>query len=85
MVHTARPGATIHRMTAALLDEIKSLSARERLDLIEEIWESIRTADEVPVPQSHQEELDRRLDALATDASPGDSWANVRERVRGSR
>ena len=72
-------------MKAALLDEIQSLSARERLELLEEIWESIRTVDEVPVRESHREELDRRLDALATNPSAGDDWSNVRERVRGSR
>ena len=50
-------------MTAkALLDEILRLSAEDRLELIEEIWDSLAAdAEQVPVPRWHRSELDRRL------------------------
>ena len=42
--------------------EIAKLSAPEKILLVEDLWDSI-SADEfaVPVPQSHIDELDRRL------------------------
>ena len=44
------------------IPEIAQLSVPEKILFVEDLWDSI-TADEasVPVPQSHQEELDRRL------------------------
>jgi putative addiction module component (TIGR02574 family) len=46
----------------ALLDEILHLPAADRLRLVEDIWESLTTSPaEVPVPDWHREELDRRL------------------------
>lgn len=44
------------------IPEIDSLSTSEKILLVEDLWDRI-TVDEssVPVPQSHKEELDRRL------------------------
>jgi len=46
------------------LPEIARLSTSEKILLVEELWDSI-AADEasVPVPQSHKDELDRRLES----------------------
>jgi putative addiction module component (TIGR02574 family) len=46
----------------ALLDEILRLPVEERLNLLEQVWDSV-AADpaKVPVPEWHLEELDRRL------------------------
>jgi putative addiction module component (TIGR02574 family) len=48
-----------------------------------EIWETLAPLDELEIPESHREELDRRL-ALA-DANPaaGRLWEEVRARLRG--
>jgi putative addiction module component (TIGR02574 family) len=49
---------------------IKQLSVAERLDLISELWDSIPdSVDELPIPEWHREELERRL--AAADANPG--------------
>lgn len=58
-------------MRAKDIPEINKLSIAEKILLIEELWESI-TRDEanVPVPQSHIEELERRLRRYI--ANPGD-------------
>jgi putative addiction module component (TIGR02574 family) len=46
----------------ALLSEILDLPAAERLQLVEDIWDSLTTSvSELPVPDWHREELDRRL------------------------
>src|SRR5256885_7744984 len=46
-----------------LRDEILQLPATERLKLLEEIWDSLAaTPEEVPIPDWHRAELDRRLD-----------------------
>ena len=45
---------------------IKQLSVAERLDLISELWDSIPDSlEELPIPDWHREELERRL-ALRT-------------------
>ena len=65
----------------ALLDEILRLPASERLQLVEEIWDSlVATPEDVPVPDWHKAELDRRLDN--PEPGPGLSWDEVRAKFR---
>ena len=65
----------------ALRDEILQLPPSERLKLLEEIWDSLATAPEdVPIPDWHKAELDRRLDHPAS--GPGKSWDEVRAKLR---
>lgn len=46
----------------ALLAEIMDLPATERLRLVEDIWDSLAASvNDLPVPDWHREELDRRL------------------------
>jgi putative addiction module component (TIGR02574 family) len=68
-------------MTKALLREILCLPVGERIELVEEIWDSIAaTPEAVPVPETHKAELDRRLDRPSSD--PSESWEDVRARLR---
>lgn len=47
---------------AALLDQILDVPPAERLRLVEDIWDSLAVSvEDVPVPQWHRDELDRRL------------------------
>jgi putative addiction module component (TIGR02574 family) len=62
---------------------IDQLSADDRLRLIEEIWDSLCPADQLGIPVSHREELDRRIAAADADPSGGSSWEAVRMRLRG--
>jgi len=62
---------------------IKQLSVAERLDLIGVLWDSIPDSlEELPVPEWHREELERRL--IAADADPDGAipWEEVRQRLR---
>ena len=62
-----------------LRDEILQLTPDQRLELVEDIWDSL-TPDQVPLPEWHKLELDRRLD----HPEPGvrKSWEEVRGSLR---
>ena len=64
----------------ALRQEILQLPPAERMELVEEIWDSLAvTPEAVPVPDWHRAELDRRLDAPASapDLSPEELRARL--------
>jgi putative addiction module component (TIGR02574 family) len=62
---------------------INRLSLAERILLVEEIWDSIAAeAEALEVPQSHKDELDRRLAAFHADPQAGSSWEDVKSRLR---
>ncbi|MFX0102050.1 MAG: addiction module protein [Candidatus Hodarchaeota archaeon] len=49
------------------LPEISKLSIPEKILLVEDIWDSIiPDASEIPVPESHKEELNRRIETLGS-------------------
>ena len=69
------------RVTAKSLG-IDQLSLAERILLVEEIWDSIASEEEsLDVPQSHKDELDRRLASYHADPSAGSSWEDVKARL----
>ena len=67
----------------ALLAEILRLPPEERIALLGEAWDAIAaTPADVPIPEWHVQELERRL------ATPGPqfvSWEDVRSRLRGAK
>jgi putative addiction module component (TIGR02574 family) len=66
---------------SALLDEILRLPADQRLKLVEDIWDSLAASpSEVPVPQWHRDELDRRLADSSEQATI--TWDDVQSRLK---
>jgi len=64
----------------ALRDQILQLPPSERLQLLGDIWDSLAvTPEDVPLPDWHREELDRRLDNPAP--GPGLTWDDVRAKL----
>lgn len=66
--------------------EIRSLPVSQRLDLVEQIWDSIAEDQEIlELSDEQKAELDRRLDA--DDASPGrgEPWEVVKKRIMGEK
>ena len=62
---------------------IDQLSLAERILLVEEIWDSIAAEVEaLDIPQSHKEELDRRLAAYHANPHAGSSWQDVKTRLQ---
>ena len=63
--------------------EIQALSVTDRLQLLEEIWDSlIETPEAIPVTDAQRKELARRRRAHARNPSAAKSWAQVRARLR---
>lgn len=68
-------------MPTDLLEKALMLSVQERLQLAEEIWDSIATTrDAVPLAQAQIPELDRRNANL--EASPGTGLLSLRAGIR---
>ena len=48
--------------------DIIKLSTKEKISLVENLWDSIRSEiDSNPIPKSHEQELERREKTLNTD------------------
>jgi putative addiction module component (TIGR02574 family) len=73
-------------MANVSLAEILKLSVSERLQLTQDIWDSIAAQPEnVPVTKAQRDELDRRLKAMEADPDLGSSWEEVKARIRRSK
>jgi len=67
------------------LSDILQMSVAERIQLVEDIWDSIAAYPEsLPVTDAQKEELDRRLQAYAENPGEGVSWGELKEKVRKS-
>ena len=65
------------------LSEILQLSIAERIQLAEDIWDSVAAVPEaVAFTDEQREELDRRLAAYARNPEEGIAWHELKERVR---
>ena len=68
---------------AALREELLKLTAAERLELIEELWDSLDDQDEaLALTDAQREDLERRLAEADADPIGGSAWEEVRERIR---
>ncbi len=62
---------------------VNELSPAERLDLIEELWDSLSDrADDLPLTDAQRAELDRRLDDLEKSGPVGIPWEEVLQQIR---
>lgn len=68
---------------ATRIPNLDDYSTADRLRLIEELWDSLpQDLGTMDVPQSHKEELDRRLAAMQADPLAGSSWSEVKARLQ---
>jgi putative addiction module component (TIGR02574 family) len=66
--------------------DVLSLSVPERIQLVEDIWDSIaEVPEEVVLSDEQKAELDRRLEAYHQNPDEGSPWGMVRERIRSGR
>jgi len=66
------------------LESIERLNVAERIQLAEDIWDSIATRQQVlELPEAQRQELDARVEAHSRDASAGSPWAEVKARLKG--
>jgi putative addiction module component (TIGR02574 family) len=64
-----------------LSPELARLSPRQRLDLIEFLWESLDDED-VPVTDAQRAELDRRIAAFDQDREQSIPWNQLKAELR---
>ncbi len=65
------------------LANILHLSVAERIQLVEDIWDSIvAMPDSLPLTQTQREELDRRLGEYQQHPEANVSWEEVKGRIR---
>jgi putative addiction module component (TIGR02574 family) len=62
--------------------EISQLSVGERIQLAEDLWDSIlEQQDELPLSDAQKQELDRRLQRYQQDPTAGSTWEEVKQRL----
>lgn len=62
--------------------EIDRLTVPQRLELIDLLWDSISdSAEEMPLPEWHRQELERRLEAADAAPEAAIPWHQVRARL----
>ena len=64
------------------LSDILELSVAERIQLVEDIWDSIAAVPEaLPLTDTQRQELDRRLEAYAQNPREGIPWDELKKKV----
>ena len=69
-------------MATSTLD-FSYLTPDERLQLVEDLWDSLalETPEAVPVPEWHKREIERRLAAYRRDGDRGRPWREVLDEI----
>jgi putative addiction module component (TIGR02574 family) len=66
--------------------DISQLSIAERIQLAEDLWDSIlEQQDKLPLTPTQIQELDRRLENYQKNPTNGSSWEEVKKRLGFSR
>lgn len=64
--------------------DIADMPVEERLQLVNDIWDSIAELPEaVPVPDWHKEELKTCLEEYHKNPNDGSPWMEVKQRILG--
>jgi putative addiction module component (TIGR02574 family) len=73
-------------MSKFSLAELLELSIPERIQLVEDIWDSIAAIPEsVPLTKAQRDELDRRIEDHRAHPEESIPWETVKKRILGSR
>ncbi len=68
---------------STVLKHALSLSVDDRLELIEEIWDSlVDTPEAIPVTDAQRRELARRRQAHSRNPTAAKSWGKVRAKLQ---
>jgi putative addiction module component (TIGR02574 family) len=73
------------KMSHELREELSKLSIAERIELVQDLWDSIATdceRDPFPLTKAQREELERRVRELDEHPERAIPWDEVRERLR---
>lgn len=71
-------------MNAALTTEINRLTPTEKLQLVEELWDTLAAnPDQLPIPAWHAKLLDEDQAAYNAKPNEGSPWPEVKARITG--
>lgn len=63
--------------------ELLDLSVSERIQLVQDIWDSIAQVPEsVSLTEEEKAEIDRRLDEYHSNPDAGSPWSLIKERIK---
>lgn len=64
--------------------DIAGMPIQQRIQLVEDIWDSIAEMPEVvQIPEWHKKELEKRLEAYHANPDEGSPWQEVKKRILG--
>jgi putative addiction module component (TIGR02574 family) len=67
------------------LDQLRELPVSERIQLVEDLWDTIaEKPDDIRLSPAQKEELDRRLDRLEESPDEGTDWRELKTRILNS-
>jgi len=62
--------------------DFDALSVPERIQLVEDLWDSVAASvDEVPVSSAQRDEIDQRIAAHVLSPQPAKSWSDARKHI----
>jgi putative addiction module component (TIGR02574 family) len=71
-------------MSKVSLADVLELSVAERIQMVEDIWDSIAAMPKpLPPTQAQRDELDRRLEDYHQNPDEGSPWEEVKKRILG--
>jgi putative addiction module component (TIGR02574 family) len=69
-------------MMTSAIRELETLPIPERVQLVEDLWDSIaRSNAEIPIPQWQKDELARRKQSFLRDPNSGQPWDQVKQDI----
>jgi putative addiction module component (TIGR02574 family) len=68
-------------MSKPLLSELLELSPAERLQLAEDLWDSVKPEEMPPLTTEQMQEIERRYEELVRDPAKGATWDEVKARI----
>ena len=75
-------GDTLQSMSKVSVADVLELSISERIQLVEDIWDSIAAVSQsVSLTPAQRDELDRRLEDYRRHPGEGSPWDEVRNRI----
>jgi putative addiction module component (TIGR02574 family) len=71
-------------MSKVSMADVLELSVAERIQMVEDIWDSIAAMPKpLPLTQAQRDELDRRLEDYHQNPDEGSPWEEVKKRILG--
>ena len=75
---------TYHQIMIVPLSELQRLPFHERLQMVEDLWDSIALEEnDLSVPQWQRDELDRRARNFEAHPESGIPWETAKDLIRG--